>query len=108
MANIYRVCNGVGRIALDQNKNVYVSGYKTNNVVILSPDGTNCRQILTKSDGLNGPFSLRINFERSKTKGPQQDSQSRLRLPFPGEENLSFINVRFHNSLQCTIRVQKL
>jgi sugar lactone lactonase YvrE len=49
-------------IALDQNKNVYVSGYKTNNVVILSPDGTNCRQILTKSDGLNGPFSLRIPY----------------------------------------------
>jgi DNA-binding beta-propeller fold protein YncE len=53
-------------IALDQNKNVYVAGYKTNNVVILSPDGTNCRQILTKSDGLNGPFSLRINFERNE------------------------------------------
>ena len=53
-------------IALDQNKNVYVTGYKTNNVVILSPDGTNCRQILTKSDGLNGPFSLRINLERSE------------------------------------------
>ena len=53
-------------IALDQNKNVYVAGYKTNNVVILSPDGTNCRQILTKSDGLNGPFSLRINFEHSE------------------------------------------
>ena len=53
-------------IALDKNTNVYVAGYKTNNVVVLSPDGTNCTQILTKSDGLNGPFLLIINFERNE------------------------------------------
>ena len=53
-------------IALDKNKNVYVAGYKTNNVVVLSPDGTNCRQILTKSDGLDEPCSLRINIDRSE------------------------------------------
>ena len=48
-------------IALDKNRNVYVAGHKTNNVV-----GKNCREILTKSDGLNGPFSLRINIDRSE------------------------------------------
>jgi sugar lactone lactonase YvrE len=42
-------------IALDKNRNVYVAGVETNNVVVLSPDGKNCRQILTKSDGLNEP-----------------------------------------------------
>jgi sugar lactone lactonase YvrE len=33
-------------IALDKNKNVYVAGRETQNVVVLSPDGKNCRQIL--------------------------------------------------------------
>ena len=40
-------------IALDKNRNVYVAGMGTNNFVVLSADGENCRQILTKSDGLN-------------------------------------------------------
>jgi len=52
-------------IALDKHRNVYVAGYITNNVVVLSPDGKNCRQILTKSDGLNEPWSLRINIDRN-------------------------------------------
>jgi hypothetical protein len=47
----------------DQNSNVFVAGNGTNNVVVLSPDGKNCRQILTKDDGLNEPCSLRINIE---------------------------------------------
>jgi sugar lactone lactonase YvrE len=29
-------------IALDKNRNVYVAGKGTNNVVVLSPDGINC------------------------------------------------------------------
>ena len=53
-------------IALDNNRNVYVVDYKTDNVVVLSPDDTNCRQILTKSDGLNEPCSLRINIDRNE------------------------------------------
>ena len=53
-------------IALDKNRNVYVAGRETNNVVVLSPDGKNCREILTKSDGLNKPYSLRINIDRSE------------------------------------------
>jgi sugar lactone lactonase YvrE len=39
-------------IALDKNKNLYVAGSSTNNVVVLSPDGSNCREILTQSDTL--------------------------------------------------------
>jgi DNA-binding beta-propeller fold protein YncE len=53
-------------IALDKNGNVYVAGNKTNNVVVLSPDGKNCRAILTRRDGLNKPYSLRINIDRSE------------------------------------------
>ena len=53
-------------IALDKSRNVYVAGKGTNNVVVVSPDGKNCRQILTQSDGLNKPYSLRINIDRSE------------------------------------------
>ena len=53
-------------IALDKNRNVYVAGQETNNIVVLSPDGKNCRQILAKSDGLNEPYSLHINIDRNE------------------------------------------
>ena len=43
-----------------------MAGYETNNVVVLSPEGKTCRQILTKSDGLDKPYSLRINIDRSE------------------------------------------
>ena len=62
-ANVLREPRG---IALDKNSNVYVAGRRTNNVVALSPDGNNCREILTKSDGLDRPFSLRINIDRNE------------------------------------------
>ena len=53
-------------IALDKTGNVYVAGRETNNVVVLSPDGNNCREILAKSNGLDRPFSLRINIDRNE------------------------------------------
>jgi hypothetical protein len=53
-------------VALIKIKKKYLSGYVANNVVVLSPEGTNCRQILTKSDGFNEPYSLRINIDRSE------------------------------------------
>jgi sugar lactone lactonase YvrE len=53
-------------IALDKNRNVYVAGKGTNNVVVLPPDGKYCKQILTKSDGLDEPYSLCINIDRSE------------------------------------------
>jgi outer membrane protein assembly factor BamB len=53
-------------IALDTIRNIYVAGKGTNNVVVLSADGKNCKQILTKRDGLDEPCSLRININRSE------------------------------------------
>jgi hypothetical protein len=35
-----------------------VAGKGTNNVVVVSPGGKNCREILTQRDGLNKPYSL--------------------------------------------------
>ena len=61
--NVLRAPRG---IALDKNRNVYVAGMRTHNVVVLSPDGKNYREILTKRDGLDRPFSLRINIDRNE------------------------------------------
>ena len=61
--NVLRAPRG---IALDKHRNVYVAGYETNNVVVLSPDGKICREILTQSDGLDKPWSLRINIDRNE------------------------------------------
>ena len=60
-------------IALDKNKNVYVAGYETNNVVVLSPDGKNCRQLI---DGLNRPCSLRINIDRNELLASNEDGKA--------------------------------
>jgi sugar lactone lactonase YvrE len=46
----FKILRKPAGIALDQNSNVFVAGNGTNNVVVLSPDGKNCRQILTKYD----------------------------------------------------------
>ena len=53
-------------IALDKNRNVYVAGMESDNVVVLSPDGKYRRQVLSKFDGLNEPYSLRINIDRNE------------------------------------------
>jgi hypothetical protein len=42
-------------------------------------------------------------YTSNKTNGLKQDSQSRLRLPFPGEENLSFINNITSHRYHCQI-----
>jgi hypothetical protein len=53
-------------IALDKNRSVYVAGKGTNNVVVVSPGGKNCRENLTQRDGLNKSYSLRINIDRNE------------------------------------------
>ncbi|XP_076115623.1 uncharacterized protein LOC143083249 [Mytilus galloprovincialis] len=51
-------------ISADNAGNVYVVGFGSNNVVVISPDGQTHRELLTKRDGLYYPCS--INF-RKKT-----------------------------------------
>jgi hypothetical protein len=36
------------------------------NVVVVSPGGKNCSEILAQRDGLNKPYSLRINIDRNE------------------------------------------
>ena len=45
-------------IAIDNDWNVYVVGYNSNNVVVISPDGQRHRQLLSSKDGLVHPTVL--------------------------------------------------
>jgi len=45
-------------ISIDNDGNVYVVGYSSNNVVVISPDGKHHRQLLSSNDGLSHPIVL--------------------------------------------------
>ena len=47
-----RVLRGPLGISVDNDGNVYVVGFSSNNVVVISPDGQHHRQLLSSKDGL--------------------------------------------------------
>ncbi|CAG2235015.1 unnamed protein product [Mytilus edulis] len=53
-----RVLDDPRGITTDNKGNVFVVGKNTCNVVVISPDGKHCKQILTKDDGLDRPTTL--------------------------------------------------
>lgn len=53
-------------ISVDGNGNLYVAVRDSNCVVVMSPDGKQCRKILSASDGLKNPRAL--HFERTTNK----------------------------------------
>ncbi|CAG2219797.1 unnamed protein product [Mytilus edulis] len=52
----------IGGLALDKNGFVYIAG-GNNSIVVVSPDGKNCKTILSKADGIKDPFAIDINRE---------------------------------------------
>ncbi|XP_063400251.1 uncharacterized protein LOC134684871 [Mytilus trossulus] len=48
-------------ISVDNDGNVYVVGRSTNNVVVISADGQQYKEVATASDGLSNPISLDYN-----------------------------------------------
>ncbi|VDI51495.1 Hypothetical predicted protein [Mytilus galloprovincialis] len=61
-----RVLDGPQGITIDNKGNVFVVGDNTCNVVVISPDGKHCKQILTKDDGLNRPTTLFFDEARKQ------------------------------------------
>jgi hypothetical protein len=53
-------------ISIDKDGNVYVVGYDSNNVVVISPDGQRHRQLLSSKDGLKKPRVL--EYDRSTNR----------------------------------------
>ena len=45
-------------ISVDNDGNVYVAGYSSNNVVVIAPDGQCHRELLSSKDGLSWPCVL--------------------------------------------------
>ena len=53
-------------ISVDNDGNVYVVGYYTHNVVVISPDGQRHRQLLSSKDGLSYPVVL--DYDKSTNR----------------------------------------
>ena len=53
-------------ISIDNDGNVYVVGYSTNNVVVISPDGQRHRQLLASKDGVLCPRVL--DYDKSTNR----------------------------------------
>lgn len=45
-------------VTIDDNRNVLVLGYSSHNLVMISPEGTTSKQLLSLDDGLMGPTAL--------------------------------------------------
>ena len=53
-------------ISVDNDGNVYVVGFSSNNVVVFSPDGQRHRQLLSSKDGMSNPFVL--DYDKSTNR----------------------------------------
>ena len=53
-------------VSVDNDGNVYVVGYNSNNVVVISPDGQRHRQLLSSKDGLSRPTVL--DYDKSTNR----------------------------------------
>jgi DNA-binding beta-propeller fold protein YncE len=52
-------------ITVDSNSNIYVAGSKSNNVVVISPDGKRAKQLLGISDGIYSPYAICYDKDRN-------------------------------------------
>jgi len=52
-------------ITVDSNSNIYVAGYESNNVVVISPDGKRAKQLLGTSDGIERPCAICYDKDRN-------------------------------------------
>ena len=53
-------------ITVDSTSNIYVTGYDSNNVVVISPDGKRAKQLLGISDGIKHPVAFCYDKERNR------------------------------------------
>ena len=64
---IYRYdISGHRGLAVDQQGHVYISGYDSHDIHRLSPDGTFRDIVLSKHDGVDGPWSITFNNDFTK------------------------------------------
>jgi hypothetical protein len=61
----YDISGGRG-LAVDQQGHIYISGYVSNHIHMLSPDGTFRDIVLSKHDGVDGPQGITFNNDFTK------------------------------------------
>ncbi|XP_063448365.1 uncharacterized protein LOC134727898 [Mytilus trossulus] len=65
-------------ITVDNDGRVYVSGFASHNVVVISPDGTKHRVLLSEKDGLNKPQALFFGRKKNKLLISNQTNEAFL------------------------------
>ncbi|CAG2200589.1 unnamed protein product [Mytilus edulis] len=76
-------------ISVDGDGNVYVVGNRTNNVVIISPNGQHYKELLISENGLNEPMAVSCNIFREWDDDRQSlvdkiSEKSRSKLSYAG------------------------
>ncbi|CAG2241606.1 unnamed protein product [Mytilus edulis] len=77
-------------ISVDNDGNVYVAGYLTGNVVVISPDGQRCRQILTREDGLSDPWTLHYDISTNELLVANESDEAFLRYNERQSEDINY------------------
>ncbi|XP_071178296.1 uncharacterized protein [Mytilus edulis] len=67
---------GARGITVDNQGRIYVSGFHSDNVVVISPDGNKHRLLLSKKDGLQGPKSLFFDCKNNNILISNQTKQA--------------------------------
>ncbi|XP_021345626.1 uncharacterized protein LOC110445377 [Mizuhopecten yessoensis] len=67
------VVKGTTGIDVDRQGNLYVCGYSSNNVLQMSGDGRNIRELLTSSDGIEHPRAISVWEDRMVITNESED-----------------------------------
>ncbi|XP_052082943.1 uncharacterized protein LOC127720409 [Mytilus californianus] len=65
-------------IAVDGMGNVYVTNKDLNNVIVISPDGLNSRQLLSESNGLKRPRAIQCNKRKNRLLVANEEAKAFL------------------------------
>ncbi|XP_069134003.1 tripartite motif-containing protein 2-like [Argopecten irradians] len=84
--NLYKDVLNVGIVRyaygvdVDMESNVYVCGWESNNVVQMSGDGTNVRELLTAADGITKPLAIFVYGDKLVLTNQSRSDRNSIRL----------------------------
>ncbi|XP_069134006.1 tripartite motif-containing protein 2-like [Argopecten irradians] len=67
-------------VDVDIESNVYVCGYGSDNVVQMSGDGTNVRELLTAADGISNPLAISVYGDKLVVTNQSGSDRNSIRL----------------------------
>ncbi|XP_033731356.1 E3 ubiquitin-protein ligase TRIM33-like [Pecten maximus] len=71
---------GTTGIDVDREGNVYVCGCRSNNVIQMSEDGTNVRELLTSSDGIKSPRAISVYGDKVVITNEYSDQRNFIHM----------------------------